>query len=499
MMGEHSGQKELFSYQVNLDQRVRADHPLRAIRSAIDLSFVREQVARFYGRNGNVSVDPEVILKLMFLLFWDNVKSERELMRMLPERLDYLWFLGFGLDDEIPDHSVLSKARARWGQDIFEALFVRTVQQCVEAGLVDGTKLHMDGSLINADASRDSVVRSGPELITELKAVYEAQERKLEGNLGDPHYQRVNTTLMSTTDPDAPCVRQNKRGASGDSRPRYKQHRAVDDRCGVITAVITTPGDEPEPAQAEALVEQHEQNTGAKAGTVVGDQQYGTTDLHRRMQQRGIRTHLKTITGAPIDTEKFGPQDFIYDESSDRYRCPAGQWLYSCGYHPRRQHTEYKTRKGLCAACPLRARCTESKTGRTVARYLEHELVMLARAQARSRQARADYARRRALMEGSFAQGANNHGFKHARWRRLWRQEIQDWIIAACQNVKILIGALKNGPIAAENVSAVALAAQSGLCGIIRSLQHAVRGGRDQSRESCRAIARTLPPSLHLN
>ena len=226
MMGRHEGQKELFSYEVDLDRRVRADHPLRAIRAAVDFSFVRREVAGCYGYNGNESVDPEVILKLMFVLFFDNVRSERELMRMLPERLDYLWFLGFGLDDEIPDHSVLSKARARWGQSVFESLFVRTVQQCAAAGLVDGAKLHLDGSLINANASRDSVVRAGPELIGLLKRAYRVEERKLEGNLGDPHYQPVNATLVSTTAPDAPCVRQNKQGAPGDSRPRYKQHRA---------------------------------------------------------------------------------------------------------------------------------------------------------------------------------------------------------------------------------------------------------------------------------
>jgi transposase len=213
MMGIQEGQKEMFSYQVDLDRRIRADHPLRAIRRRIDFSFVRQQVAHGYGYNGQVSVDPEVILKLMFLLFLDNVKSERELMRMLPERLDYLWLLGFGLDDEIPDHSVLSKARTRWGQEIFESLFVRTVQQCVEAGLVDGSKLHLDGSLINANASRDSVVKNSPELIAVLKRAYQVEARKLEGNLGDPHYQPVNTSLSRTTDPDAPCVRQSKQGA----------------------------------------------------------------------------------------------------------------------------------------------------------------------------------------------------------------------------------------------------------------------------------------------
>lgn len=117
-MGQHSGQKEMFSYEVDLDRRIRADHPLRAIRATIDFGFVRQEVAHCYGYNGQVSVDPEVILKLMFLRFLDNVKSERELMRMLPERLDYLWFLGYGLDDDIlgatmPSASTLSMSPVR--------------------------------------------------------------------------------------------------------------------------------------------------------------------------------------------------------------------------------------------------------------------------------------------------------------------------------------------------------------------------------------------------
>lgn len=63
---------------------------------------MRGQVADFYGNNGNVSVDPVIIIKLMLLLFLDNERSERELMRIVPLRLDYLWFLGYGLEDEIP-------------------------------------------------------------------------------------------------------------------------------------------------------------------------------------------------------------------------------------------------------------------------------------------------------------------------------------------------------------------------------------------------------------
>lgn len=225
MMGEHQEQKNLFSYGVDLDRRVRRDHPLRRIRQQIDFSWIRAEVADRYGRNGNVSVDPVIVMKLMFLLFFDDVRSERELMRIVPERLDYLWFLGLTLDDEVPDHSVLSKARARWGQDVFERLFVHTIEQCVKAGLVEGHKLHIDGSLITADASKDSIVSSSPELIRALKETYGVQERKLEGNLGNPHYQPLRETTISATDPDAPVVRHGKFGGSGDSRPRYKHHR----------------------------------------------------------------------------------------------------------------------------------------------------------------------------------------------------------------------------------------------------------------------------------
>jgi len=153
MMGLHQPQSELFSHQVNLEKRVRADHPLRQVAKAVDFSFMRAEVASRYGRNGNESVDPAILMKMMFLLFYDNVASERERMNIIPERLDYLWFLGYGLDEEIPDHSVLSKARRRWGQEVFQRLFVRTVEQCVEGGLVGGDKLHVDASLIAAHAS----------------------------------------------------------------------------------------------------------------------------------------------------------------------------------------------------------------------------------------------------------------------------------------------------------------------------------------------------------
>jgi transposase len=102
MMGEQKSEPELFNYAVNLEKRVRSNHPLRRVKAAIDFGFVREEEAHCYGKKGNESVAPEVILEMMFLLFFDDIKSERELMEVIGERLDYLWFLDYGLDEKIP-------------------------------------------------------------------------------------------------------------------------------------------------------------------------------------------------------------------------------------------------------------------------------------------------------------------------------------------------------------------------------------------------------------
>jgi transposase len=402
---------------------------------------VRAEVARFYGQNGNVGIDPVVLLKLMFLLFFDDVSSERELMERLPERLDYLWFIGYGLEDPTPNHSVLSKARQRWGQEVFEKVFIQTVRQCVEAGLVDGSKIHVDSSLVAANASKDSVSKSSPELIAAYKQAYVAQESKLEDTTTPAHYEAVNDRMVSTTDPDAALVRK----GGGGTRPRYHHHRAIDDAHGVITAVETTPGSIAENKKLMDLVEQHQGNTRQKVETVVGDSKYGTAENLAACVEAGLRPHLGEIENAASHPSQrkghFDESHFAYDSTCDAYRCPAGQNLVRRRFYKRRRTWEYRAGRGVCAACPLRSQCTSCATGRSVQRHEQEAQVELGRKMARSVAARRDRRRRQHLMEGSFAQAANEHGFKRSRWRRLWRQEIQDWLIATVQNVKILLKA----------------------------------------------------------
>ncbi len=362
-------------------------------------------------------------------------------MKIVPERLDYLWFLGYGLEDEIPDHSVLSKARARWGKEVFERLFVGTISQCLAAGLVDGRKLHLDSSLIQAHASKESVIKGPPELIAALKRAYQVTERKLEEEPNAvSYYKPVNDGLLSKTDPDAAMVR---RGRGDSSQPRYHHHRAIDDQKGVITAVETTSGSVAENHKLLDLVEQHEAQTGTKVEVAVADQKYGTQENYVACAERGITSHMGDFSQGQTNNHRcrgiFPDSAFSYEAATNTYRCPAGETLYPRRLHPVRRTLEYAARKGVCARCSLREQCTRAKLGRTVKRHEKQALLDVARGQAHSAAAARDRRRRRHLMEGSFADAANNHHFKRARWRRLWRQQIQDYLIAACQNVRILL------------------------------------------------------------
>jgi transposase len=464
MMGPKKKPTEkLFYYNLSLEKRIPEDHVLRRIAEAVDFEFVRFEVAALYGYNGHESLDPIVIMKLMFLLFFENVKSERELLRTLPMRLDWLWFLGLDLDSEVPHHSVLSKARNRWGTAVFEELFVRLVRSCVEAGLVEGSKIHMDGSLVDANASQQSVICGGEELIAALKHSYTEQERKLEAveeGKAPREYKKKNGNLVSRTDPDAAMVKQSRRSHS---QPRYKNHRAVDDQRGVITAVETTSGDVEENRQLVSLYREHGRNTGISAETVVADSQYGTNENFAWCGNRGVRAHMGDFV-AKRSSPVFGPDRFEYDQEKDCYWCPAGKALTRAKVKKpgKRMRWVYRLLANECRSCELRQQCTRNRNyGRKLYRYRRQEAINRGRAQSYSRQAYQDRRRRKYLIEGSFADAANNHHFKRSRWRRLDRQRMQDYLIAACQNVRIL---LRYAPQRVAGAAAAPLSALLALC-----------------------------------
>ena len=273
MMGHQPNyQHKFFIRGFNLDKRIPKDHVLRKISEKIDSDFIYKEVEDTYGTNGNVSVPPQVILKMMLLLFLYNVRSERELVNSIPLRLDWLWFLGFNLEDNIPNHSVLSKARARWGVKAFKNFFEIIVWQCVEEGLVDGSKPFLDSSLIDADTSNNSVVD-----IQSLKKYLSKSYCLLEERLDDLKDQKTtpaNKRFISTTDPDASVTRHGK----DRSKLRYKTHRAVDDKHEIITGTKITHGSIDDYHVLEEMIDLHQNNMQGRVDTVVADSKYGTID-----------------------------------------------------------------------------------------------------------------------------------------------------------------------------------------------------------------------------
>ncbi|MBW2040308.1 MAG: transposase, partial [Deltaproteobacteria bacterium] len=326
MMGRQSPpQPNLFYTNFDLDKRVRKDHPLRKIARVVDFDFIYGEVEDSYGINGNVSVPPPVILELMVLLVLYNVRSERGLMLTIPERLDWLWFLGYDLDDEIPNHSVLSKARSRWGIKAFRSFFERIVWQCVKAGLVDGSKLFVDASLIDADASNNSVVDTH-----DLKRYLQKSYRHLEERLDDVEVEKetpANSRYISATDPDASVTRH----GAGKSRLRYKTHRGVDPKHEVITATKITPGSRDEGNLLEDIIKIHKKNTQMDVDTVVADSKYGKIDNFLLCHDLGIRVHAPSIEEAHRGSGRrkgiFPKEAFIYNPEDDTFICPAGQVL----------------------------------------------------------------------------------------------------------------------------------------------------------------------------
>jgi len=440
MMGKQQiPQRSLFHYGININKRVRSNHPLRKVSELIDFDFIYQEVNECYGHNGNVSVPPPVILKLMLLLIFYNVRSERELMETIPERIDWLWFLDFDLDSEIPNHSVLSKARKKWGSEVFKSFFERIVIQCVEAGLVDGSKIFIDSSLIDANASNKSVLDT-KSLKHQLHENYRKLEARLEEISESPAsprgYEKQNSRFISTTDPEATIANRGK------SKLSYQVHRAVDERTEIITAAEATPGEINEAHLLIPLIEHHNATTGLTAQTAVADSKYGTIDNFLACWDKGINAHIPDLGESAQQKQNaeglFSQQQFQYDPQNDVYRCPAGNILKPRSLHKIRQSQDYAAPKKVCAVCSLREQCTTNKSGRTVKRHLRQEELERMRELSRSLKSKRDLRTRQHLMERSFAR-SKRYGYDRARWRGLWRMRIQEYLTCAIQNIQVLV------------------------------------------------------------
>src|SRR5918995_1968855 len=142
---------------LSLEELVPKDNFYRHLETTIDLSFVRELVRDCYASSGRLSVDPMVFFRLQLVMFFEDIRSERQLMEVAADRLSIRWFLGYDLNEPLPDNSSLTRIRERYGLQTFRRFFEEIVELCVEAGLVWGEELYFDSTKVEANAAVDSL------------------------------------------------------------------------------------------------------------------------------------------------------------------------------------------------------------------------------------------------------------------------------------------------------------------------------------------------------
>src|SRR5258706_5606821 len=157
MQGKKQLKEKLFlSFQ--LSDRVPGDNFYRRLREQLDLQWLYKVPTKYYGTEGQQSIDPIVFFKLILVGYLENLNSDRKIIEHGRLRLDILFFLGYDMDEELPWHSTLSRTRQLYGEEIFKELFSKVLSLCVSKGMLSGRRQDIDSAYVKANASMDSLV-----------------------------------------------------------------------------------------------------------------------------------------------------------------------------------------------------------------------------------------------------------------------------------------------------------------------------------------------------
>src|SRR5690348_15373203 len=156
MMGQREGGQGQFFYAFDLDKAVPADHLVRQIDAVLDLNWVHKELAPYYSYTVRPSIDPVLMIRMLIVGYVFAIRSERRICAEVQVNLAYRWFCRLGIEVNIPDHSIFSRARHERfrDSDIFRRVFEAVVAMCITAGLVGGEGFSIDASLIKADVDK---------------------------------------------------------------------------------------------------------------------------------------------------------------------------------------------------------------------------------------------------------------------------------------------------------------------------------------------------------
>jgi transposase len=468
---------------ISLEDLVPEDHFYRRLERTLALSFVRELVEPLYTGSGRPSVDPVVFFKLQLVMFFEDLRSERQLMRVVADRLSVRWYLGYDLHELLPDHSSLTRIRERYGLEVFRRFFEKIVEMCVEAGLVKGEELFFDATKVEANASLESMrSRSLVErrLEEHLAGMYGEEEEGEEAPPahGEEHpgvvgvvgargnerqalarhnalrhrwiakagrqerglvrwgYRRMADLRVSPTDPDASPMHEKNKSAG---RLGYLTHYVVDGgKARVILDVLVAGAEVTENLPRLDLLFRNRFRWRLHPRSVTGDATYGTRENIAAIEKANIRAYI-ALADQEKRTSLFTIEAFVYEPQRDLYTCPAGETLRRRGHDHRRSYARYAAKASACNECPLKRGCTNSLKGRWVSRSLEEEYLERVRAYRETEPYRKALRKRAVWVEPLFAEAKEWHGLRRFKLRRLQKVNSEALMIASGQNVMRLL------------------------------------------------------------
>ena len=376
MMGRlKSDQAQLF-YEFRLGDAVPEDHLVRKIDAALDLSWLRSELAPYYSSTGRPSIDPELMIRMLVVGYVFAIRSERLICREVQVNLAYRWFCKLGIEDTIPDHSAFSRARhERFRQGhVFRRVFERVVEACIAADLVGGDGFAVDASLIQADANKQRSIAGGDWRKDRDPAKSNRAVKEYLETLNDTAWGAATDVVPKFVSPSDPAAQWT--GAhKGPAFFAYANNYLIDVKFGVIVDVEASRAiRQAEVGAARTMIERTGERFGLKPERLAADTAYGAAPmLNWLVEEKNIAPHIPVFDRSKRVDGTFSRSDFRYDPTNDVYHCPAGKTLTTTGTLVNGGTTLLSlARKHDCDGCKLRSQCCPKVPFRKIPRD-QHE------------------------------------------------------------------------------------------------------------------------------
>jgi transposase len=305
----------MFSY-VSAEERIPADHPLRAIRALVDevLREMSRDFGRVYATTGRPSVPPEQLLRALLLQIFYSIRSERLLMEQLEYNILFRWFVGLTMDDTVWTPTVFTKNRDRVLNETIAGRFFQHVVARAQPYMSD-EHFTVDGTLIEAWASQKS---------------FQRKDGDTDGDGQNFHGQtRKNDTHASTTDPEARLYRKSD---SAEARLAYLGHLLIENRHGLIVDAMATQADGRAERDAAILMLDAKSKVAPwRRRTFGADKNYDTAEMVGVARELGVTPHvtqnLKRSGGSAIDARTTRHEGYAMSQHCRPRVEPAFGWL----------------------------------------------------------------------------------------------------------------------------------------------------------------------------